>query len=142
MSKSMTRTGTDTRPGVAEIWFDHEKLDVYQESILFISWCTDLLERMNRLGEIKDQLERASSSVTLYISEGNGKFSMKDRCRFFDTAKGSALECAAILDVLVARRRLTVSDTRPGKEYLQRIVRMLMGLIKRNTERTYPQPQE
>jgi four helix bundle protein len=138
MSRSMCRTDqASTQPTPVEIWFDHEKLDVYQEAIEFIAWSADLIERTSRLGEIKDQLERASSSITLNISEGNGKYSMNDRCRFFDMAKASTLECAAILDVLVARRRLTVADTRPGKERLKRVVRMLMGLIKRNTERTY-----
>jgi four helix bundle protein len=62
-------------------------------------------------------------------TEGNGKYLAKDRCRFFDTANGSALECAAGLDILMAKRRLTLEQVRPGKESLQRIVRMLMGLI-------------
>lgn len=52
-------------------------------------------------------------------------------------AHGSALECAAGLDVLVAKRRFTPRQIRPGKERLQRIVRMLMGLIKRNSKREY-----
>ena len=56
---------------------------------------------------------------------------LKDRCRFFDIAHGSALECAAGLDVLVAQNKLTSEQIRPGKERLQRVVRMLMGLIKR-----------
>jgi four helix bundle protein len=86
---------------------------------------------------MKDQLDRASSSIVLNIAEGNGKYSRPDRCRFFDTAHGSALECAAGLDVLVARKRLRPEQIRPGKERLQRMVRMLMGLIKRNSDRKY-----
>jgi four helix bundle protein len=118
-------------------WFDHEKLDVYQEAIEFVAWVSVLLETTARLGEVKDQLERASTSVPLNIAEGNGKYSLKDRCRFFDTAHGSALECAACLDVLVAKRKFTLDDVRPGKERLQHIVRMLSGLIKRNSSREY-----
>ena len=60
-----------------------------------------------------------------------------DRCRYFDTAHGSALECASGLDVLVAKGRATPDQIRPGKERLQKIVRMLMGLIKRNSTRDY-----
>ena len=66
----------------------------------------------------------------------------KDRCRFFDIAHGSALECAAGLDVLVAKAKVTRDDIRPGKERLQRIVRMLMGLIKRNSTRDYDRHPE
>ena len=120
-----------------EVWFSHEKLDVYQESIVFVAWVTTLLESVERPGDIKDQLDRASSSVPLNIAEGNGKYSTKDRCRFFDTAHGSALECAAALDVLVAKRKVTIADIRPGKERLQHIVRMLIGLIKANSDRDY-----
>ncbi len=120
-----------------EFWFDHEKLDVYRESIAFIVWLSALLEGINRIGEVKDQLDRASTSIVLNIAEGNGKYSLKDRCRFFDIAHGSAVECAAGLDILVAKAKLTPDQTRPGKESLQRIVRMLVGLIKRNSSREY-----
>ena len=90
-----------------------------------------------RIGDVKDQLDRASTSIPLNIAEGNGKYAPKDRCRFFDIAHGSALECAAALDVLVAKAKLTPDQICAGKERLQRIVRMLMGLIKRNSTREY-----
>jgi four helix bundle protein len=121
----------------AEPWFDHEKLEVYREAIAFIAWLSGLLEGAVRIGDVKDQLDRASTSIPLNIAEGNGKYAPKDRCRFFDIAHGSALECAAGLDVLVAKEKLTPAQIRPGKERLQKIVRMLMGLIKRNSTREY-----
>ena len=118
-------------------WFDHEKLDVYQEAIQFIAWLSARVEAVAGAGDVKGQLDRASSSIPLNIAEGNGKFSPKDRCRFFDIAHGSSLECAAGLDVLVARGKLRREDIRPGKESLQRVVRMLIGLIKRHSTRDY-----
>ena len=127
------------------LYFDHEKLDVYQLSIAFTAWLSTLLDSAPRLGDVKDQLDRASTSVPLNIAEGNGKYTTKDRCRFFDIAHGSALECAAALDILVAKAKLTPDQIRPGKEQLQKIVQMLIGLIKRNSTRDYsrnPQPSE
>jgi four helix bundle protein len=120
-----------------ECWFDHEKLEVYREAIGFVAWVSEILEGTVRVGDVKDQLDRASTSVPLNIAEGNGKYTPKDRCRFFDIAHGSALECAAGLDVLVAKKKLTHEQIRPGKERLQSIVRMLMGLIKKNSTREY-----
>ena len=120
-----------------ETWFEHEKLDVYREAIAFIGWLSTILELTVQMGAIKDQLDRASISIPLNIAEGNGKYSPRDRCRFFDIAHGSAMECAAGLDVLVAKAKLTTEQVRPGKEQLQRIVKMLMGLIKRNSTREY-----
>lgn len=108
--------------------FDHEKLDVYQASIAFVTWANDLLETLPRTLAVHGQLDRASTSIPLSIAEGNGKFTAPDRCRFFDIARGSALECAACLDVLVAKKRL--AQTGEGKEILMRIVSMLVGLIR------------
>src|SRR5688500_2430991 len=87
-----------------EYFFSHEKLEVYQEAIAFIAWLTTVLESAGRVGDVRDQLDRASTSVSLNIAEGNGKYAPKDRCRFFDIAHGSSLECAAGLDVLVAKQ--------------------------------------
>jgi four helix bundle protein len=120
-----------------ETWFDHDKLDVYREAIGFIAWLSTLLEGMQRLGDVKDQLDRASTSIALSTAEGNGKFALKYRCRFFDIAHGSALECAAGLDILVAKSKLTPDQIRAGKERLQKTVRMLIGLIKKNSTRDY-----
>ena len=79
---------------VLECWFDHEKLEAYREAVAFVAWLSTILEGPMRIGEVKDQLDRASTSVPLNIAEGNGKYAPKDRCRFFDIAHGSALECA------------------------------------------------
>ncbi len=125
---------------VQEAWFDHEKLEVYREAVAFIAWLSELFEDKARAAVIKDQLDRASSSIPLNIAEGNGKHTAKDRCRFFDIARGSALECAAGLDVLVAKGRSTPDEIREGKKRLRRIVRMLMGLIKKNSTREYDHP--
>lgn len=51
----------------------------------------------------RNQWLRAAQSIPPNIGEGNSKRSLKDRARFFDTARGSAFECAAIQDILVRR---------------------------------------
>ena len=109
-------------------YFDHEKLRVYQSAIQFITWSTDLLVEVKAKAAVKDQLDRASTSVALNIAEGNGKFAIRDRCRFLDFARGSALESAACLDVLTAKRLVEQDTIRPGKEQLLEIVSMLIGL--------------
>lgn len=110
--------------------FDHEKLDVYRAAIAFVAWAGELIEGPLAACRISavPQLDRASTSVPLNIAEGNGKRSTKDRCRYLDIARGSALECASCLDVLVARRVLVAADTAQGKALLQRIVEMLSKL--------------
>ena len=116
-------------------YFDHEKLDVYREAIAFCGWTGELLNSITAKAAAKDQLDRASTSIPLNIAEGNGKFSAKDRARFLEIARGSALECAAALDVLVARKLVSLEQIEPAKENLARIVQMLMGMLRRFSEK-------
>ncbi|WP_442506438.1 four helix bundle protein [Novipirellula sp. SH528] len=113
--------------------FDHEKLNVYQSSITFVAWATDVLESIPKTRAVHNQFDRASTSIPLNIAEGNGKFTESDRCRFFDIARGSALECAASLDVMVAKRLIKKSLADEGKSLLIEIVSMLIGLIRANS---------
>src|SRR5438552_2036515 len=115
--------------------FDHEKLDVYQQSIAFCGWAGDIVATISVKTAAKDQLDRASTSIPLNIAEGNGKFSANDRARFLEIARGSALECAACLDVLVKRKLINADEVGSAKVQLAGIVRMLIGLLKRFSER-------
>jgi four helix bundle protein len=91
--------------------FDHERLDVYRLSIDYVARsfeASQLLEGLHR--HARDQWLRAAQLIPLNIAEGNGKRSLKDRARFLDIARGSALECAAIQDVLVTTKGIKVQD--------------------------------
>jgi len=73
----------------------------------------------------------APQSIPLNIAEGNGKQSLKDKNRFFEIARGSALECAAIHDVLRVCDAIDDDSNCRGKTDLKRIVSMLTRLIQR-----------
>jgi len=120
---------------------DHEKLDVYQASLEFIAWTVPLLSKLPGGASVRNQLDRASTSVPLNIAEGNGKFTSPDRCRFFDIARGSALESAACLDVMVAKGFVKMEEIQAGKAVLVQIVSMLFGLIRANSDvRVFERP--
>jgi len=125
-----------------QIFFDHEKLKVYQSAIEFVALADDLINNISRKAAVKDQLDRASTSIPLNIAEGNGKNSAKDRTRFFEIARGSAFECAACLDVCVVKRLLTVDMVLPGKALLQEIVNMVSGLINSLADRVAEEEAE
>jgi four helix bundle protein len=72
--------------------FDHEKLRVYQLALEFVEWVGFLLDKINPKISVCNHIDEASSSIPLNIAEGNGKFTAKDRCKYFDIARGSALE--------------------------------------------------
>ena len=114
--------------------FDHEKLTVYQRSIRFVGWADSLLGNLPKTLAVHNQLDRVSTSIPLNIAEGNGKHTEQDRCRFLDIGRGSAFECAACLNVLIARSRIEEDLAAEGKAMLVEVVSMLVGLIRANSE--------
>ena len=81
--------------------------------------------------ELREQLDRASLSALLNTAEGNGRRQGRQRAKFFDDARGSAIECAACLDVSVAKGFALLERIQPGKEMLVRVVAMLTKLVER-----------
>ena len=113
------------------MYFDHEKLTVYQKSIEFVAFVAVLLPRLQSpFSSIRDQLLRSSQSIALNIAEGNGKRSSADRRRFFEINRGSAMESAAALDVLVAVGAFTLDAITPGKALLFPVVKMLSKMTE------------
>ena len=79
---------------------DHERLDVYRTAIEFAGLAFRLIEQFPRgQAALADQLGRAVMSVPLNLAEGNGR-SGGERTLHLRIARGSAMECGAILDIL------------------------------------------
>ena len=107
----------------------HEKLDVYRLSIGYVAWVYKKAGSLTGVHRpARDQWLRASQSIPLNIAEGNGKTAQADRRRYFEIARGSALECAAIQDVLVVGNALAETESRERKTELDRMAAMLSRL--------------
>jgi len=105
--------------------FHFQSLDVYKRATEFLPLAYSLAMGVD--GELGSQLRRAALSINLNIAEGTGRFG-KDERRFFVTARGSAFECAAVLDAMIG---LGIADARisTGHALLHRIVSMLTKMI-------------
>ena len=115
--------------------FDHEKLDVYQVSLKFVTWAYDLSKELQGADRhARDQLLRASQSIPLNIAEGNGKRPSADRRRFLHIAYGSALECAAVIDILTRCEVIEQEEAQQGKQLLSRIAAMLIRMTSIHRE--------
>ena len=80
---------------------DFQKLDVYQRALDLLEdalLLADAVPRGHR--SIADQLNRAALSVPLNIAEAVGRKPGPDRRRFLTIARGSAMECGALFDVI------------------------------------------
>lgn len=125
-----------------EIYFDHEKLKVYQKAIEFVKWSENVYKKVSLKISVLDQFDRASTSIALNIAEGNGKYSGKDRCRYFDIARGSSFECSSCLDIMFVKKIIDEELLKEGKTILKEIVSMLIGLIKSNSDLAFDKQEE
>jgi four helix bundle protein len=66
----------------------------------------------------------------LNIAEACGKTGKADRAHFHATARGSALECAAILDVLLRFGAVATEGVEQAKTLLSRVVAMLSKMCR------------
>ena len=108
--------------------FGFQRLDVYRCAVRFLALSSSLSERLPRgHSALADQLRRAALSVPLHIAEGSGKGG-RDGARFYTIARGSALECAAILDASEALGVIAQEDLVEPRALLERVVSMLTKL--------------
>ena len=127
MAQTIPNPGTTGAPHL-----DCERLDCYRVAVEFQTLAARLVTN-RRLGvTLRDQLDRASVSIVLCIAEGAGRRTAPDKAQFFAIARGSATECAAVLDLLLARGLLSPADHRHGRGLLVRVVQMLTRLIARH----------
>jgi four helix bundle protein len=106
--------------------FAHERLDVYRCSTEHFTLALRAIDGFPRgFAFLSDQLRRAALSIPLNIAEGAGKATDEDKRRFFSTARGSAMECAAIIDAAKSLGIVEEGKAEEQKKLLERIVMML-----------------
>ena len=110
--------------------FSHEKLKVYQCSTEFLGLSSEIISDIPKgNADLLNQLRRAALSIPLNIAEGAGKTSRLDKRRFYSIARGSTLECAAILDALIILELAKPETIDRGKILLKEIAAMLTALV-------------
>ena len=125
----MQREGT-TKHSSRSSELEFQKLDVYRCAITLLALSCNVRELLPRgHGVLDDQLHRASLSIPLNIAEGCGKRTPRDRAKFLSIARGSAMECAAIFDVLLELQLIRTDQREEAIALLNRIVAMLTKMI-------------
>ena len=108
-----------------------KKLDVYKCAIEFLALATEIVERLPRgHARLASQFDDASMSIALNIAEAVGKVTERDQAKFFSIARGSAMECGAILDVCSIRSLIDRERADRGEQLLIRLAQMLTKLSR------------
>lgn len=108
-----------------------ESFDVYRVSLDACRACAPIATALTAI--LRDQLLRASSSVVLNIAEGFGSSSRGVKRRHYEIARGSAVECIAVLDLASALGVVdgSVAGLATARALLTRVAMMLAKLEAR-----------
>ncbi len=96
LQSTVFRAPEPTRVAVTTL----DTFEVYRVSLDACRACAPLAPALS--ANLRDQLLRASSSVVLNTAEGFGSASRGVKRRHYEIARGSAMECVAILDLAAA----------------------------------------
>ena len=113
--------------------FAFQKLQVWQKAIEFadqVMWLSKNLDTDKYHYKVIEQLEAASTSVSLNIAEGKGRKTKQDFIRFLYIARGSLYETVSLLELIHKRDWITQEQLTEIEEQALEITKMLMGLIK------------
>jgi four helix bundle protein len=109
----------------------YQKLDVYKCATEFLAQVPLILSKMPRgYAFLSDELKRASISIVQNIAEGVGKTTEADKSKYYGIARGSAMECGAILDACTVLNLIGKDIFEKNQDLLERIVSMLFKMMK------------
>ena len=102
------------------------KLDVYQKAVRFLPLAAEIADALPpRYSGLADQIRRASVSIPMNIAEGSGKKTAADGRRYYAIARGSAMECGAVVDACLALKLIGDRMGADADELLGPVVQML-----------------
>ena len=112
-----------------ELMFGHEKFQAYQYAIEFVALSTQIIEELPKgFAKLADQFRRASIAVPLNIAEGSGRRTTAEKNHCYVIARGEAMECAAVIDVLTCLKLLDSQRADTAKTLLKNVVSILTAV--------------
>jgi four helix bundle protein len=112
--------------------FGYEKLEVWNKAVEFAVRVIDTVENIStdrKHYRLLEQIEACSTSISMNIAEGKGRYSKKEFIQYCYIARGSLYETMTLLEIF--RRKRWITDPKyedfatTGKE----IASMVKGLI-------------
>ena len=112
--------------------FAYENLEVWNRAVDFAVKVIDLVETIDtgrKHYRLLEQIEASSTSVSMNIAEGKGRFSQKEFIQYCYIGRGSLYETMTLLEIF--RRKKWITDSaysKLEKEGIE-IASMIKGLI-------------
>lgn len=106
-------------------YFLHESLVVYQRSLQVHDALDGLWNREQKRCRYARRVDELSTSLTINIAEGNGRFSKLDHNKFVYIAEDAGTKLAAYLDLMEGDSTMEADAAR---SHLREVMAMLSGL--------------
>ena len=110
---------------------NHKKLEVYRISSFLVTEIyklTNILPAEEKFNMVQ-QLRRASLSIKLNLAEGCSRRSELERKRFFEIARGSAIEIDAILETAIQLEYIKNEDLQTISKLLNSTFALITKII-------------
>ena len=118
------------------MYFEFEKLDVYQTALDFIALVDEIVLQLPKgYSHRKNQLQRSTDSIADNIAEGVGEFAADERRRFLRISRRSGLEAASQLLAIRKQQQADGALVDRALRVLHRIVSMLTNMARNARDR-------
>ena len=114
------------------IRFNFEDLEVWDKAVDFANEVIRLIDGISagrKHYRLIEQLEAASTSVSLNIAEGKGRYSKKEFIQFLYIARGSLYETITLLTIFHNANWINDKQLNEIKQFADEIGKMLSSLI-------------
>lgn len=112
--------------------FNFKELVVWQKSINFADEVLELTEMLNdnrRHYRLIEQIESSSTSISMNIAEGKGRYSKKEFIQYLYIARGTLYETVTLLNIFRNRKWITDSKLNGLENSAIEIAKMINSLI-------------
>jgi len=109
----------------------HTKLEVYNIARKLLIACYKLLQKFppHEQFNLKFQIKKSALSILLNLAEGSSRISTRERKRFFEVSRSSAVEIDSAFDAAFDLKYVTIEDLNEAGRLLVSVFRMLCKMI-------------
>ena len=112
--------------------FGYEDLEVWNKAINFAVKVVDTVDKIEtdrKHYRLFEQIESSSTSISMNIAEGKGRYSKKEFVHFCYVARGSLYETMTLLEIFRKIGWISDSQYAEFEDFGKEIASMLKGLI-------------
>ena len=115
-----------------EEYLSYEKLQTWQKAVDFAVAVMDIVETIDtgrKHYRLLEQIEACSTSVSMNIAEGKGRWSQKEYKQFLYYSRGSLYETLTLMTIFKKKKWIEITQYSKLRKQAMEINRMLNSLI-------------